>query len=107
MSPLLKARLYGAKGVFSSPPIPKKFGFWFIILQNGTKHYAKFLAKRWLFSILDFGLKRPKNPKEPHEALMRAINSTALFTSPNILQNVSDSPSHRILRHMYRILNID
>jgi hypothetical protein len=22
-----------------------------------------FLAKRWLFSILDFGLKRPKKPK--------------------------------------------
>jgi hypothetical protein len=24
---------------------------------------------------LDFGLKRPKNPKNAHEALMRAINS--------------------------------
>jgi hypothetical protein len=23
----------------------------------------KFFAKRWLFFILDFGLKRPKNPK--------------------------------------------
>jgi len=33
-------------------------------LQNKTKHYAKFLAKRWLFSILDFGLKSlKKNPK--------------------------------------------
>jgi len=33
------------------------------------------LAKRWLFSILNFGLKRPKkNPKEPQEALMRAVN---------------------------------
>jgi len=54
--------------VFSSPQILKKFGFWFIILQNETKYYAKFLAKRWLFSILDFGIKRPKNLKESHEA---------------------------------------
>jgi hypothetical protein len=34
-------------------------------LQNGTKHNVKFLAKRYLFSILDFGLKRPKNTKKP------------------------------------------
>jgi len=52
---------------FSSPHIPKNFRFWFIVLQNGTNDHANFLAKRWLFSILDFGLKRPKNPKEPHE----------------------------------------
>jgi hypothetical protein len=32
-------------------------------LQNGTKHRAKFLAKMYPFSILDFGLKRPKKPK--------------------------------------------
>jgi hypothetical protein len=39
-------------------------GFWFIILQNETKHHAKFfLAKRWLFSVLDFSLKRQKKPK--------------------------------------------
>jgi len=31
----------------------------------------------------------------------------ALFTSLNILQNVTDSPSHRILRHMHEALNID
>jgi hypothetical protein len=55
--------------VFSSPFHLKKFGFWPIILQNETKHYAKFLAKRYPFSILDFGLKRlkkAKNPKSPH-----------------------------------------
>jgi hypothetical protein len=57
------------KGVFSSLFFPKNFGFWPIILQNGTKHHAKFLAKRYPFSILDFGLKRPKKkkkPKSPH-----------------------------------------
>jgi hypothetical protein len=39
-------------------------------LQNRTKHQAKFLAKRYPFSILDFGLKRPKKkakkPKSSH-----------------------------------------
>jgi hypothetical protein len=59
--------------VFSSPFHPNFFGFWSIILQNGTKHHAKFLAKRYSFSILDFGLKRlkkakkPKSPHSPHE----------------------------------------
>jgi hypothetical protein len=44
-------------------------------LQNGTKHRAKFLAKRYPFFILDFDLKRqkkkktkkPKSPHLPHE----------------------------------------
>jgi hypothetical protein len=39
-------------------------------LQNGTKRHAKFLAKRYQFSILDFGLKRQKKvkkPKSPHQ----------------------------------------
>jgi hypothetical protein len=43
-------------------------------LQNGTKHHTKFLAKRYPFSILDFGLKRQKkkakklkSPHLPHE----------------------------------------
>jgi hypothetical protein len=53
--------------VFSSPFHPKNFRFWPIILQNGTKQHAKFLAKRYPFSILDFGLKRPKSPHPPHE----------------------------------------
>jgi len=30
----------------------------------------------------------------------------ALFTTPNILQNVPDFPSHRILRRMHEALNI-
>ena len=33
-----------------------------------------FWQKKWLFSILDFDLKRPKKiPKEPQEALIRTI----------------------------------
>jgi hypothetical protein len=39
-------------------------------LQNGTKYHIKILAKRYLFSILDFGFKRQKKkakmPKCPH-----------------------------------------
>jgi len=31
----------------------------------------------------------------------------ALFSSQKILQNFSDSPSHRIFRRMHRVLNID
>jgi hypothetical protein len=41
----------------------KNLGFWPIVLQNGTKHHAKFLTKRYPFSILDFGLKRQKKTK--------------------------------------------
>jgi hypothetical protein len=51
--------------VFSFPFHLKKFGFWPIILQNGTKHHVKFLAKKYSFSILDFGLKRLKKAKKP------------------------------------------
>ena len=36
-----------------------------------------------------------------------AATSRALFTSQKILQNFSHSPSHRIFRRMYRVLNID
>jgi hypothetical protein len=34
-------------------------------LTNKTKHQAKFLAKRYPFFILDFGLKRKKKAKKP------------------------------------------
>ena len=37
--------------VFSSPHFPKKNGFWFTILQNRTKYYAKFLAKSFVKKI--------------------------------------------------------
>jgi len=31
----------------------------------------------------------------------------ALFSSKKILQNFSDSPSHRIFKRMHEVLNID
>jgi len=34
-------------------------------------------------------------------------NGKALFSSQKILQNFSDSPSHRIFRHMHEVLNIN
>jgi hypothetical protein len=61
------------KGVFSSPFHPKKFGFWSIILQNGTKHHANFLAKMYPFSILDFGLKRQKKSQKDLTHLMKIL----------------------------------
>jgi hypothetical protein len=57
--------------VFGSLFHLKNFGFWPIILQNGTKQHAKFLTKRYSFSILDFDLKRQKKKSKslhsPHE----------------------------------------
>jgi hypothetical protein len=57
--------------VFSFSFHPKVFEFWPIILQHETKYHTKFLAKKYSFSILDFGLKRakkePKSPYSPHE----------------------------------------
>jgi hypothetical protein len=50
--------------VFSSLFHPKYFKFWPIILQNGTKHHVKFFDKRYLFFILDFGLKRQKKKSQ-------------------------------------------
>jgi hypothetical protein len=48
--------------------------FSLLFLQNRTKYYAKFLAKKYPFTILDFDLKRPKkmsksqkNSHPPHE----------------------------------------
>jgi hypothetical protein len=34
-----------------------------MILDNETKYYANFLIKRWLFSILYFGLQKTKKAK--------------------------------------------
>jgi len=39
--------------VFSSPFFSNFFEFWFIILQNGTKHHANFFGKKVV--ILYFG----------------------------------------------------
>jgi hypothetical protein len=55
-------KMWSSKGVFSSI-FQQKNGFWFIILQNGTKHHVNFLAKMYPFFILDFGLKRQKSQK--------------------------------------------
>ena len=38
---------------------------------------------------------------------MQKIFAKALFSSQKILQNFSDSPSHRIFRRMHGVLNID
>ena len=35
------------------------------------------------------------------------VRTKALFSFQKILQNFSDSPSHRIFRHMHGVLNID
>jgi hypothetical protein len=59
----------------------KKFGCWPIILQNRTKHHAKFLAKRYPFSILDFGHKRPK--KKSQKALTHPMKNLAFWMELN------------------------
>jgi hypothetical protein len=38
-------------------------------LQNETKHHVKFLAKKYSFSILDFGLKRSKKSQKAKKKL--------------------------------------
>jgi hypothetical protein len=63
-SPLEHRNFIGIIGVFSFSFIPKKSRFWSIILHNGIKHYAKFLAKRWLFSILDSSIERQKKTQK-------------------------------------------
>jgi hypothetical protein len=65
--------------VFFFPFHPKNFGFWSIILQNGTKHHVKILAKSYTFSILEFGLKRSKNQK----ALTHPIKNLAFWIELN------------------------
>jgi hypothetical protein len=37
----------------------------------------------------------------------QSVKARALFSSQKILQNFSDSPSHRIFGHMHETLNID
>jgi hypothetical protein len=38
--------------------------FSLLFLQNRTKYYAKFLAKKYPFTILDFDLKRQKKSQK-------------------------------------------
>jgi hypothetical protein len=54
--------------VFSFHFFPKFFRFWSIILQNGTKHHAEFLAKVVIihFGFWSQGVKKSQN--EPQEA---------------------------------------
>jgi hypothetical protein len=67
--------------VFSSPFYPENFGFWPIILQNGTKHHANFSVKRFPFSILDFGLKKQK--KKSQKALTHPMKNLAFWMKLN------------------------
>jgi hypothetical protein len=60
----------GIKHNLSSLFHPKFFGFWPIILQNGTKHHAKFLTKSihssfWI--LASRGQKKPKSSYPPYE----------------------------------------
>jgi hypothetical protein len=83
-----KSRVPITKGVFSSPFYPKKFGFWSIILQNGTKHHANFLAKRYPFSILDFGLKRPKKKPKSQKAFTHPMKNLAFWMELRTLMKI-------------------
>jgi hypothetical protein len=48
-----------------------------------------------------------KGLRGPSWVLTHVVVVPALFSSQKILQNFSDSPSHRIFGHMYEALNID
>jgi hypothetical protein len=69
--------------VFSSSFHPKNFEFLSIILQNRTKHHAKFLAKRYPFTILDFGLKRAKKAKKNQKVLTHPMKILAFWMELN------------------------
>jgi len=52
------------KGVFSPHFFSKKFGFWSIILQNGTKYHVNFFGKKVVIFHFGFWLQEAKkNPK--------------------------------------------
>jgi hypothetical protein len=53
-------------------------------LQNRTKHHAKFLAKRYPFSILDFALKRQKKKlKSQKKTLTHSMKNLAFWMELN------------------------
>jgi hypothetical protein len=58
----------------------KKFGFWPIILQNETKHHAKFFDKK--ISILHFGF-WPQEAKKSQKALTHPIKKLAFWMELN------------------------
>jgi len=58
------------------------------------------------FQIDKLGLKRPAQEIESETNLGR-FQLKALFSSSKKLKKIQDSPSHRILRHIYKTLNID
>ena len=68
--------------------------------------------RRWLVAVVPGGAGgndggRRGTRKKASAAAVGWLLVGALFTSPKILQNFSDSPSHRIFRCMYGVLNID
>jgi hypothetical protein len=48
-------------------------------LQNRTKHHAKFLAKRYPFFILDFGLKRQKKKSQKAKKALTHLMKNLVF----------------------------
>jgi len=62
-----------------------------------------------LLALDCFQLSASLNEKEEKKLLVLVwfMLAKALFSSQKILQNFSDSPLHRIFRHMHEVLNID
>jgi hypothetical protein len=73
--------------MFSFSFHPKYFGFWPIILQNETKHHTKFLAKRYPFFILDFGLLRQKKKPKSQKALIHPMKNLAFWMELHTHEN--------------------
>jgi hypothetical protein len=68
------------KVVFSYLFSQKKLDFIPLFCKNKTKHYVKFLAKRYSFFILDFSLKRPKKSQK---ALTHPIKNLVFWMELN------------------------
>jgi len=64
---------------------------------NETKHHAKILAKRWLFSILDFDLKRPKKSKKS----LRRLHEDNRFCS---LDGTKHDPENFSILHHSKVV---
>jgi hypothetical protein len=83
-----KSCIHVIKGVFSSPFHPKNFGFWPIILQNGTKHHAIFFGKK--VSILHFRFWPQEAKKKPksQKALTHPIKNLAFWMELNTAMKI-------------------